>query len=258
MDQDETVPSPFDRARFDAWILDLDGVLTDTASLHRLAWKDVFDRLLQERASRSGEPFRPFDGEVDYRHHVDGKPRLDGIRAFLAARAIALPEGAPGDAPGTATVQALARLKNDRFNGLLNTQGVIPLAGAADLLEALRARGFGMAVSTSSKNCARVLDASGLANRFDAVVDGLVLEEIGAAGKPAPDGFLEAARRIGVAPARAVVVEDAEAGVAAGVAGGFGLVLGIDRAGVASALWSHGAQRVYDSVAVLAKEGSAP
>jgi len=242
---------PIPRERFDAVLFDMDGVLTDTAGVHASAWKRMFDDYLRARAARTGERFIPFDIASDYTHHVDGKPRGDGVRDFLTARGIALPEGSPEDPPSAETVHGLGHRKDLRVNEVIDAEGVRLFPGTVPLLERLRAAGIKTAVVTSSQNRARVLEAAGLAALFDAAVDGHTIAASGLAGKPAPDMFLEAARRLGVPPARAVVVEDAISGIEAGVRGGFGLVVGVARRGNAAALESHGAQRVVVELSEL-------
>ena len=232
----------------DAGIFDLDGVITQTARVHAQAWKQTFDPLLAARQP----PQPPFDDERDYLDHVDGKPRLAGARDFLGARGIALPEGTQGDAPGLATLHALGARKNTLFRELLARDGVAVFAGARALVQTLRRSGRRTAVVSSSRNCRAVLAAAGMAGQFDAVVDGEDAARLGLHGKPAPDLFLEAARRLGVEPARAFVAEDALAGVQAARAGGFGLVVGVDRQGrQAEALRAHGADVVLESLSEL-------
>jgi beta-phosphoglucomutase family hydrolase len=211
---------------YDAVLFDLDGVLTPTASLHAAAWKLLFDDFLRARSQRTGEPFVPFDIGSDYPRYVDGKPRQDGVVSFLAARGIALPLAEPDGAPGEETVQGLGHLKDTYFLQKLRERGVQPFEGATELLHTLRAQEVRTAVVTSSKNCAAVIEAAGIGALFDARVDGNDVEHLNLNGKPAPDAFLEAAHRLGVAPSRAVVVEDAIVGVQAGHAGGFGYVIG--------------------------------
>lgn len=229
----------------------MDGVLTDTASVHASAWKQMFDEYLQSRAVRTDETFVPFDIETDYKHHVDGKPRYDGVRDFLRARAIDLPEGAPDDPARAETVHGLGNRKDELVNQVISTEGVTVFPGAVPLLERLRAEGIKIAVVTSSQNRARVLEAAGLGAYFDAAVDGLTIVARGLTGKPAPDMFLEAARELGVEPARAVVLEDAISGVEAGARGGFGLVVGVARKGNSDELKAHGAQLVVTNLSEL-------
>jgi beta-phosphoglucomutase family hydrolase len=236
---------------FDAALLDLDGVVTDTARLHALCWKSAFDELLERRSRTTGEPFRPFDLEADYLAYVDGKPRWDGVRDFLASRGIRLPEGA-ADAPAEEdSVAGLARRKDDAFERRLREEGVDVYPGSVRWLHHLRSAGLRTAVVSSSHHCEEVLRAAGLEALFDARVDGFVADRLGLPGKPAPDAFCEGARRLGVAPARALVVEDALAGVAAGRAGGFGLVIGVARHGNAAELAAAGADRVVGDLAEL-------
>jgi alpha,alpha-trehalase len=240
--------------RLDAVIFDTDGVLTDTASVHAAAWKRLFDDYLERRAARLGEPFRPFTG-ADYLRHVDGRPRYDGVAAFLAARGVALPPGDPADSPGRETVCGLGNAKDRLFVANLREHGARAFAGSVGLVHRLRAAGAKTAVVSASRNMLAVLDSAGLRDLFDAQVDGVEAEALGLEGKPNPALFLEAARRLGVAPERAAVVEDALAGVEAGRRGGFGLVIGVDRSGQAAALAERGAEVVVDDLAQLEVEG---
>ncbi|MHB1568979.1 MAG: beta-phosphoglucomutase family hydrolase [Solirubrobacteraceae bacterium] len=232
-------------------LFDLDGVLTRTAELHAAAWKETFDDLLRRRAARDGAAFVPFDAVGDYDASVDGRPRADGIRAFLASRGVQLPEGAPSDPPSADTVHSLGARKNDLVLALMAERGVRSYEGSVSFLAAAAEAGLSLALVTSSENADAVLSAAGLAGRFAVCVDGSVARELGLAGKPSPDVFLEAARRLGVAPAHAAVFEDALAGVAAGHAGGFGLVVGVDRDGQATALSDSGADLVVSDLADL-------
>ncbi|HEX6994475.1 MAG TPA: beta-phosphoglucomutase family hydrolase [Gammaproteobacteria bacterium] len=229
---------------YDAVLFDLDGVLTRTAAVHAAAWKRLFDDVLKRRAERTGEPFVPFDAVDDYVEHVDGKPRHEGVAAFLEARGIDVPEGAPDDPEDAETRYGLGRRKDRYFLEQLARRGVETFRSSIELVRTLRDHDVKTAVVSSSRNCKAVLDAAGIGELFDARVDGLDLERHGLEGKPAPDAFLEAARRLDVEPERAVVVEDALAGVAAGRAGGFGLVVGVDRAGRSQALRDAGADAV--------------
>jgi beta-phosphoglucomutase family hydrolase len=229
---------------YDAVLFDLDGVLTRTASVHAGAWKKLFDGFLEQRAARAGEPFVPFDIETDYPRHVDGKPRHDGVAAFLESRGIRLPLGAPEDGPDVQSVRALGNLKDRYFLEYLKQHGVEPYAPAIALVGKLRAQEIKTAVVSSSNNCAVVLEATGIAHLFDARVDGTDITRLELDGKPAPDAFLEAARLVGSDPSRAAVVEDAIAGVEAGRAGHFGCVIGVDRRGQAQALRDAGADVV--------------
>jgi alpha,alpha-trehalase len=233
-------------------LFDLDGVITDTAAIHRACWKETFDSFLAARAEARGEAFRPFADE-DYLEYVDGRPRYDGVRGFLASRDIQLPEGDPGDPADAETVCGLGNRKNERIGPTLAEKGVDVFPGSVAWLEQLREAGFRTALVSASANAARVLEVTGLLDAFEVRVDGEVLAAEGIAGKPAPDSFLEAARRLGVEPARAVVVEDARSGVEAGRAGGFGLVIGVARHGDAASLREAGADLVVDDLAELAR-----
>ncbi len=237
--------------RFDGVLFDLDGVLTDTASIHTACWKRLFDAYLEERAARLGEPFVPFDADADYRHYVDGKPRLDGTRDFLASRGIELPEGEEGEPADSETIRSLSMRKDGFFNEILATDGVEAYPGSVALVRQLREKGVHTGVVSSSHNCQPVLASAGIEDLFETRVDGVVIDETGMAGKPAPDSFLEAARRLDVAPDRAVVVEDALSGVAAGRAGKFGLVVGVARKGDAEALADAGADLVVEDLEEL-------
>ena len=246
MDGTAVTLSPQD---YDAILFDLDGVLTQTASVHAAAWKRLFDEFLELRTARIGEPFVPFDIDVDYRRYVDGKPRYDGVIAFLKSRAIELQLKAPNDSPGVQSVHALGNLKDKYFLELLKKRGVQPYDSAIALVRTLRAQLVKTAVVSSSNNCAAVLDAAGITQLFDARVDGIDVSRLELKGKPAPDAFLEAARRLGIEPSRAVVVEDAIAGVEAGRAGRFGCVIGVDRSGQSQALREAGADVVVTNLA---------
>ncbi len=239
-----------------ACLFDLDGVLTQTAKVHARAWKEMFDGFLRERAESTGEPFHEFDRPTDYDEFVDGKPRLDGVRSFLESRGIELPMGAPSDPPDAETIHALGTRKNDLVLALIREQGVEPYAGSVRYVEAAREAGLRRAVVSASTNCRDVLAAAGIEELFEVVVDGVVAEREGLAGKPAPDTFLAAARAFGVPPAQAVVYEDAQAGVQAGRAGDFGLVIGVDRTGQADALRRRGADVVVDDLAELLDSAS--
>jgi beta-phosphoglucomutase family hydrolase len=234
---------------FDAVLFDLDGVLTRTASVHAAAWKKLFDGFLEKRAAGTGMPFVPFDSDADYRRYVDGKPRYDGVQSFLASRGIELPMGAPEDGPDVKSVCALGKLKDAYFQQQLKQNGVEPYEESIALVRRLRAAEIKTAVVSSSNNCAAVLDAAAITQLFDVRVDGIDITRLGLNGKPAPDAFLEAARRIGVDPERVVVVEDAVAGVEAGRAGRFGCVIGVDRGGRSQALREAGADAVVTDMA---------
>ena len=234
-----------------ACLLDLDGVLTETASLHAKAWKQMFDEFLSARASSLGETFKPFDEVRDYDDYVDGRPRLDGTRAFLSPAGIEIPEGEPTDTPGAPTVNGLANRKNDLVLDLMRRNGVTTFPGSRRFVEAARRSSQKTAVVSSSANAHHVLQAAGLEALFDVVVDGAVAEEDHLRGKPAPDTYLAAASRLAVQPTAAAVFEDALAGVEAGRAGGFGFVVGVDRVGQADALRAHGADVVVTDLADL-------
>jgi beta-phosphoglucomutase family hydrolase len=229
---------------FDAILFDLDGVLTPTADIHQQAWTTMFDEFLVPR----GLP--PFSDD-DYLRYVDGRPRFDGVRTFLASRDITLPDGAPTDPPGQGSVSALGNRKNDVFLEILRRDGIRPYPGSLRFLEHVEGEGKHVAVVSSSRNAREVLDAAGLTPRFGVVTDGLVAADEHIPGKPAPDMFLNAARRLGVEPGRAVVIEDAVSGVAAGRAGHFGLVVGVDRGAGHDALREHGADVVVGDLTEL-------
>ncbi len=234
-----------------ACLFDLDGVLTQTAKVHAAAWKEMFDSFLEARAARTGEPFVPFDPVHDYDRYVDGLPRYDGVRAFLASRGIELPEGAPDDPPGAETIVGLGNRKNEIVLEMIRSQGVESYPGSVRYVNAARDAGLRCAVVSSSANCRDALEAAGIADLFDEVVDGIVLVREHLKGKPAPDTFLFAARALDVDAKQAAVFEDALAGVAAGRAGGFGFVVGVDRVGQADALREHGADIVVRDLAEL-------
>jgi len=232
---------------FDAAVFDLDGVVTFTARVHAAAWKQLFDEFLRRRAQLRHEPFDSFT-EEDYRAYVDGRPRADGIRTFLAARGIRLPDGSPDDASGAETVAGLARRKDELFRALLEEGGVEVDADALVFIRSLRANGIRTGVASSSKNASLILESTCITDLFDACVDGWTLEKRGLRGKPAPDLFLACLESLEVRdPTRALLVEDAVVGVQAGRAAGFGLVLGIDRSGNAAALREHGADVVVST-----------
>jgi beta-phosphoglucomutase family hydrolase len=234
-----------------ACLFDLDGVLTQTAKVHAAAWKEMFDAFLRERAAKAGEPFRPFDPVADYDEYVDGKPRYDGVRSFLAARSIELPEGEESDPPGVETVTGLGNRKNELVLRLIREQGVEAYEGSVRYVRAAREAGLHRAVVSSSSNCRELLAAAGIEDLFEERIDGLVAERDHLKGKPAPDTFLAGARALGVAPRQAAVFEDALAGVAAGRAGGFACVVGVDRVGQADELREHGADLVVSDLAEL-------
>ena len=230
--------------RFDAALFDMDGVLTKTAVLHAAAWKTLFDEYLEGYARDTGRVVEPFDPERDYRRYVDGKLRYDGVKSLLEARGIILPFGTRDDGPEQETICGLGNRKDTHFRRELARQGTHVYEGAIRFLRYVKTAGLKTAVVSASKHCAEVIEAAGLASWFDVRIDGIESERHGLRGKPAPDTFLEAARRLKVAPSRAIVLEDAIAGVEAGRAGGFGLVVGVDRTGEADALKRHGADVV--------------
>ena len=265
--------APIEWAAYEAVLFDLDGVLTATARLHAASWKRMFDRFLADREAAAGGAgsagsagletgaptgapaggpagacFRPFE-DRDYTRYVDGRPRYDGVRAFLESRGITLPDGEPSDAPGDGTVCALGNRKNALFHELVATEGVETYDGSLAVVRHLRANGVRTAVVSSSRGCGEILDAAGIADRFELRVDGLTAEAEGLAGKPAPDMFVHAARAMGIPPDRAAVVEDAIAGVQAARGGGFGLVVAIDRTGAPTELAAAGADVVVNDLA---------
>jgi beta-phosphoglucomutase family hydrolase len=234
-----------------ACLFDLDGVLTNTAAVHAAAWKQTFDELLVARAEREGTAFVPFDSHRDYLAYVDGKPRDAGVRDFLASRDITLPEGSPDDPPDAQTIAGVGSHKNRELVHRIRTDGVDVFDGSRRYLEAARDAGLRRAVVSSSANTEDVLAVTGLAGYIELRVDGVTIRTEHLAGKPAPDTFLTAASRLGVEPAAAAVFEDAIAGVQAGRAGGFGAVIGVDRAGQAAALQENGATVVVGDLAEL-------
>jgi beta-phosphoglucomutase family hydrolase len=231
-----------------AALFDLDGVLTQTAKVHAKAWKEMFDAFLKARAEKTGQAFVPFDAHADYDEHVDGLPRADGVRGFLASRGIELPEGDDGDAPDAQTVHGLGNRKNELVLGIMKRDGVQPYAGSVRYVDAAKDAGLQVAVVSSSVNARDALRAAGILDRFEHVVDGHTARQQRLKGKPAPDMFLAGARAVGVDPALAAVFEDALAGVQAGHAGRFGRVIGVDRVGQADALREHGADRVVQDL----------
>jgi beta-phosphoglucomutase family hydrolase len=229
----------------------MDGVVTKTAVVHAAAWKEMFDDFLREWSAKTGTPFVPFDSAHDYDEYVDGKPRMEGTRSFLESRGISLPEGSEDDPPGAPTVWGLSNKKNELVLEVLKRDGVEVYPGSRRYLDAVRAAGLRTAIVSSSANTTAVLEAGGVKDLFDVQVDALVARERGLHGKPAPDTYLEAARMLDVPAAEAAVFEDALAGVAAGHAGGFGFVVGVDRVGQAEALREHGADIVVKDLGEL-------
>ncbi|WP_305907459.1 trehalose-phosphatase [Methylomarinum sp. Ch1-1] len=232
--------------RFDAVVLDLDGVITQTAKLHAAAWKRMFDDYLAKHKQQA-----PFDIDSDYRRFVDGKPRYQGVRDFLASRNIDLPYGTPDDSSDQQTICGLGNRKNELFHAKLFSDGVETYDSTVSLIGKLRQRGIRIAVVSSSRNCQAILETAGLIELFDARVDGVELQKHHLAGKPAPDMFVEASRRLGCVPERSVGIEDATAGVQAAKAAGFACVIGIDRGDQARALYEHGADLVVNDLAEL-------
>jgi beta-phosphoglucomutase family hydrolase len=234
-----------------ACLFDLDGVLTQTAEVHASAWKEMFDGYLRERAARTGEEFVAFDPVGEYDEYVDGKPRYEGVRSFLDARGIDLPRGDPSDPADAETIDGLGNRKNEIVLRLIRDHGVQAYEGSVRYVRAAREAGLARAVVSSSTNCRDVLVAAGIEDLFEQRIDGVVAEREHLKGKPAPDTFLAGARALGVAPSQAAVFEDALAGVAAGRAGGFACVVGVDRASQADALREHGADIVVSDLAEL-------
>lgn len=234
-----------------ALLFDLDGVLTKTAKVHARAWKQMFDTYLSARAEREGGELVPFDAHQDYDAYVDGKPRYDGVRDFLASRGIELPEGSSDADPGEESVRGLGNRKNELVLEMIRSDGVEPYEGSVRYLEAAKRAGLRRAVVSSSANCRDVLRAAGIEELLEVRVDGIVADEQDLPGKPAPDTYLYAAKLLDTDPSRAVVFEDALAGVESGRAGGFGCVVGLDRVGQASELRRHGAEIVVTDLSEL-------
>ena len=231
----------------EAVLFDLDGVLTPTAKVHEAAWARMFNGFLERREGPGFEPFT----EQDYLQYVDGKPRYEGVRSFLDSRGIDLPQGQPDAEPGDGSVTALGNAKNEMFNAVLESDGVDPYADGIALLDALKDMSVRLAVVSSSANAVAVLEAAGLKSRFEFIMDGRVARERRLAGKPAPDTFLAAAAELGAGPASSVVLEDAVSGVAAGRAGEFAIVVGVDRTGSERELRAAGADVVTSDLSTL-------
>lgn len=238
-------------AQVRACLFDLDGVITRTAVVHARAWKGAFDGFLGSWSQRCGYPFAPFDLDRDYGQYVDGRPRLDGTRSFLASRGITLPEGAPDDAPGAQTVYGVSNAKNAEVQRRIQAGGVEVYPDTLRFLQAVRDAGLATAVVSSSANTLDVLQVTNLTHLFQARIDGVVAARRQLPGKPAPDTFLAGAAELGVPAGSAAVFEDALAGVQAGRAGGFALVVGVDRVGHATALREHGADVVVTDLTQL-------
>lgn len=249
-------------AAYDAWLFDMDGVLTNTASVHAAAWKQTFDEFLTKEATLRGKTYAPFDAEGDYEKYVDGETRDDGVRNLLAARGITLSEGADDDPSDAHTVNGVGNRKNELFLKALEKDGVEVFDGVVTLVKELRQRGVKVAVVSASENTKSALEAAGIIDLFDAIVDGHVVKDLDLKGKPAPDSYLQGAKVLGVRASSAVVLEDALAGVEAGRAGRFGLVVGVDHHDApglhdyADELRAHGADVVVTSLAELITHGS--
>jgi beta-phosphoglucomutase family hydrolase len=239
-------PIPFDWTQYDAVLFDLDGVITPTAEVHERAWASMFNAFLATRT----EPTAAYT-DADYFAYIDGKPRYDGVRDFLASRGIQLPHGTPADDPSELTVCGLGNRKNDVFNEVLETEGVVAFPGSIALLDHLATLGMPLAIVSSSKNATNVLRAAGLTERFGTIVDGLVAVEVGLPGKPAPHMFQHAALTLGVPDNGSVVVEDAVSGVQAGAAGDFAVVIGVDRGAGNATLTEAGADLVVTDLQEL-------
>jgi trehalose 6-phosphate phosphatase len=231
-------------ADFDAVLYDLDGVITNTATVHASAWKQLFDNFLKQSAERTGAAWKPFRLEEDYRLYVDGKARYDGVRDFLKSRNLALPLGSPDDRSDQETVYGLGNKKDEYFETALHANGVLVYPATVRFIHLAKDTGLKTAVVSSSHHCREILDTAGLTTLFEAIIDGHEIDRLHLAGKPAPDAFLEAAKRLAVPSEKAIVIEDALAGVQAGHAGGFGLVIGVNRRDQAQALRQHGADLV--------------
>jgi beta-phosphoglucomutase family hydrolase len=241
-----------------ACLFDMDGLVTQTAVVHAAAWKEMFDDFLRQYAEKTGTRFVPFDPHAEYDAYVDGKPRLDGTRSFLESRGIELPEGTPDDPPGTPTIYGLSNRKNELVLAKLAAGGVQVYAGTVTYIRSVRDKGISTAIVSSSANTQQILDSVGLAGLFDVRVDGVIAKERGLRGKPAPDTFLFAAEQLHVPSSRAAVFEDALAGVEAGRAGHFAVVVGVDRVGQAEELSKHGADIVVRDLAELLDQDGQP
>jgi beta-phosphoglucomutase family hydrolase len=234
-----------------ACLFDMDGVVTQTAVVHAAAWKEMFDEFLRARAEATGTKFVPFDPHAEYDTYVDGKPRLDGTRSFLESRGIDLPEGTPDDPPGTPTLYGLSNRKNNLVLEKIAAGGVQVYPGSVTYIRSVKDNGISTAIVSASANTVQVLKSAGIEDLFDVRIDGVIAKQRGLRGKPAPDTFLAAAQALGMSAEQAAVFEDAQAGVAAGQAGGFAIVVGVDRVGQAEALREHGADIVVKDLAEL-------
>lgn len=254
MYQDKTMKQfnlPVTPERFDVVLFDLDGVLTDTAKVHAACWKKMFDEFLRKRAESRGEEYRPFSITEDYYLYVDGRLRSDGVRDFLRSRNVNLPEGDPDAPPESETVSGLGNRKNDMVNALMESEGIDVYPDSMAWVRLLREQGYKTAVVSASSNCKTILKSAKILDLFDTIVDGTVAADLGLAGKPSPDTYLKAAEQLGAEPKRAVVVEDAIAGVKAGRSGGFGLVIGVARKGNYQELKENGADLVVTDLSEL-------
>jgi beta-phosphoglucomutase family hydrolase len=238
-------------AQYDAVLFDLDGVLTPTAKIHAVCWKRLFDNFLRQYSRAAGCPFQPFDIQQDYKLYVDGKPRYEGIKSFLASRKIDLPYGDKASDPDEMTVLELGSRKDKYFEETLQAEGIAPYGDVVSVVQHLRAQGLKTAVVSSSRNCKMVLAAADISDLFDSIMDGELAEQLHLAGKPEPDTFLEAAKQVGAVAKRSVVVEDSIAGVQAGRKGEFGWVVGVAHDGDASALAKNGADIVIGNLSEL-------
>ena len=236
------------RDKYDAILFDLDGVITNTANMHATCWKKIFDEYLQTRSTKTGKTFRSFEIATDYKLHVDGKTRFDGARDFLKSRGITLPEGTHDDPPHKETVCGIGNRKSNLVTKVIKTDGIEVYEGSMTFLKHVKEIGMKTAIVTSSENSQAVLQAAGIRDVFDAQIDGTTIVDQHLAGKPAPDSYLKAVQLLEVQPKRAVVIEDAISGVQAGVKGGFGLVIGIDRKGYAEELKKNGAHIVVSDL----------
>lgn len=240
-----------DLTKYEAILFDLDGVLTGTARVHSKCWKKMFDGYLEKISRQTGSPFIPFDSDADYKHYVDGKPRMEGVESFFSSRGIELPFGSHDDKPDQETVCGLGNRKNEFFQEILIEEGVDVFESSVELTRRLLQQGVRTAVVSSSKNCQAILEAAGIQDLYEFWIDGNEALKLNLRGKPEPDTFLKAAEMMGVEPSRAVVVEDAISGVQAGRKGKFGLVVGVDRHGDAQALLENGADIVVADLAEL-------
>ena len=237
--------------RYAAVLFDLDGVITQTADVHAAAWKRLFDEYLRKLAEHAGTQFTPFDTDRDYHLYVDGRSRHEGVKSFLGSRGIVLPQGLPQDGPEQETLYGFGNRKDRYFEVQIRTAGVAVYPSTVRCIHLAKASGLKTAVVSASHHCQEIIESVGLTQLLNVRVDGYEIERMHLSGKPSPDAFLEASRRLGVTPSQAIVIEDAQSGVQAGRAGGFGLVIGVNRANQAEALRRHGADIVVDDLAEL-------